>query len=67
MAVFQPDGGFLLPERCINTHVDAAVAMGAVVRTDERVLEWEATNGGVRVTTDRATYEAGRLVLAAGA
>jgi sarcosine oxidase len=67
MAVFQPDGGFLLPERCIVAHVDAARAMGAAVNANERVLEWEATNGGVRVTTDRATYEAERLVVAAGA
>jgi sarcosine oxidase len=67
MAVFQPDGGFLLPERCIVAHVDAARTMGAAVKTDERVLEWEATSRGVRVATDRATYEAERLVLAAGA
>ena len=67
MAVFQPDGGFLLPERCIVAHVEAARKMGAEVNTDERVLEWEATSRGVRVTTDRATYEAERLVLAAGA
>jgi sarcosine oxidase len=67
MAVFQPDGGFLLPERCITAHVDAARATGAEVRTSERVLEWEAVPDGVRVTTDRATYEAERIVLAAGA
>jgi sarcosine oxidase len=41
--------------------------MGAEVKTNERVLEWEATGGGVRVTTDRAAYEADRLVLSAGA
>jgi sarcosine oxidase len=67
MAVFQPDGGFLLPERCIAAHVDAARTMGAAVKTNERVLEWEWANRGVRVTTDRAIYEAERLVLAAGA
>jgi sarcosine oxidase len=67
MAVLQPDGGFLLPERCIVAHADAARALGAEIRTDERVLEWEPVGGGVRVTTDRATYEAERLVLAAGA
>src|SRR6476619_3312284 len=38
MAVLQPDGGFLLPERCIVAHVDAAVAHGAEVRARERVL-----------------------------
>jgi sarcosine oxidase len=67
MAVFQPDGGFLLPERCIVAHVEAARTMGAAVSTNERVLEWEPASRGVRVTTDRATYEAERLVLAAGA
>jgi sarcosine oxidase len=67
MAVFQPEGGFLLPERCIAAHVDAARRMGAAVKTDERVLEWEPASGGVRVATDRAVYEAERLVVAAGA
>ena len=67
MAVFQPDGGFLLPERCIVAHVDAALVAGATVKTDERVLGWEPVGGGVRVMTDRAVYEGERLVLAAGA
>ena len=67
MAVLQPDGGFLLPERCIVAQVDAARAAGAELRTNERVLEWEPTGSGVRVTTDRAGYEAERLVVAAGA
>jgi len=38
MAVLQPEGGFLLPERCIVAHVDAARAAGAEVRENERVL-----------------------------
>ena len=37
------------------------------LRTNERVVEWEPTGSGVRVTTDRAGYEAERLVLSAGA
>src|SRR4029077_10007510 len=67
VAVLQPEGGFLLPERCIVSHVEAARAKGAEVRTNERVLEWDTTADGVRVTTDRARYEAERLVLSAGA
>jgi sarcosine oxidase len=65
--VYQPEGGFLLPERCIVAHVNAAQANGAVVRTGEEVLEWDAGAGGVRVCTDRGTVEAERLVLTAGA
>jgi sarcosine oxidase len=63
-AVFQPDGGFLLPERCIVAHVRAS---GAEVRERERVLGWEPVGEGVRVRTERGEYEAERLVLTAGA
>ena len=65
--IFQPDGGFVLPERCIVAHVSGALAAGAVVRARERVLEWEDTGNGVRVSTERGVVEAGRLVLTAGA
>jgi sarcosine oxidase len=65
--VFQPDGGFVVPERCIVSHVEGALRLGAVVRARERVLEWETRENGLRVTTDRGVVEAGRLVLTAGA
>ncbi len=65
--VFQPDGGFVVPERCIVAHVQGALAQGAVLRARERVVEWKATENGVHVVTDRRTVEAERLVLTAGA
>lgn len=67
MAVVQPDGGFLAPERCVAAHADAARSLGAEIREGERVLEWDASAGGVRVRTERGVYEAGALVVAAGA
>ncbi len=67
LAILQPDGGFLLPERCIVAHVAGAQANGAEVRARERVLGWEPVEEGVRVRTDRGEYEAERLVLTAGA
>lgn len=67
MAVLQPEGGFLTPERCIVAHVMGAQAHGADVRAREPVLGWEPTSSGVRVRTSRGTYEAGRLVVSAGA
>jgi sarcosine oxidase len=66
-AIYQPDGGFVLPERCVVAHVEGALARGAVVRARERVLEWSDTESGVRVRTDRGAVEAERLVLTAGA
>jgi sarcosine oxidase len=65
--LFQPDGGFVLPERCVVAHAQGALARGATIRARERVLGWEETPSGVRVETDRGVAEADQLVLAAGA
>ncbi len=66
MALYQAEGGFLLSERCIVTNVLAAQAQSAEVHAREQVLEWKASGDGVRVRTDRSTYEAGSLVVTAG-
>ena len=65
--LYQPEGGFLLPERCDVAQVEQALAHGAEVRCREPVLEWEAKGGRVRVRTTRGRYEAGRLVDLRGA
>ena len=66
VAVFQPDGGFLLSERCITAHLNAALQLGATVHTNERVVDWEVAGDHVRVRTDRATYTTRRLIITAG-
>ena len=66
-AVLQPEGGYLLSERCIVAHVTAAQALGAEVHARERVLGWEPTSAAIRVTTDHASYEADKLIVSAGA
>ncbi len=68
-AVFQPDGGLVASERAVVAHTELAQAHGAVVHARERVLGWEAaaSGDGVSVTTGRGRYDAGRLVLTAGA
>ncbi len=65
--VFQPRGGLIASERAIVAHVLAAQAEGAEIRARERVLGWEPSGEGVVVRTDKARYEAARLVLTAGA
>ncbi len=67
MAVFQPDGGFLLPERCIVADVMGALELGGEVHGHEQVISWEAKANGVEVRTDRGVYRAEKLVIAAGA
>jgi sarcosine oxidase len=67
VAVFQPQGGFLLPELCVSYHVIGAQAAGAEVHAREQVLGWEPSPRGVTVTTDRDVYEAEKLIVSAGA
>jgi len=69
MALYQPQGGFLAPEKCITSYVMQAQAHGAEIHGREAVQHWEpiANGEGVRVYTDRAVYEADSLVITAGA
>jgi sarcosine oxidase len=65
--LYQPEGGFLLPERCNLAHLNLARAGGADVRSREPVQEWGVAAGRCWVRTPRGRYEAGRLVITAGA
>ena len=66
-AVLDPEAGFLDPERCTSAHLALAAKHGATLHTGERVLDWTPAGDEVRVRTSRGTYEAGQLVLSAGA
>ncbi len=64
-AVFRADGGFLLSERAAINQVALGLSLGANIRPRERALEWEPTALGVKVTTDKDTYSARKLVVCA--
>ena len=64
--LYQPQGGFLLPERCNLAHAAGSQSRGAELRCREQVLDWGVSQGRVWVRTTRASYEAGRLVICAG-
>ena len=66
-AVLQPDAGFLLADRAIVAHVAVARRLGAEVNENEAVKRWEVIGDRVEVETERARYEAGALILTAGA
>jgi sarcosine oxidase len=68
MAVFQPDGGFVMSERCIVAHLNAALASGAEVHGREAVEDWSPVENatGIKVCTTRGVYYARSLVLTAG-
>jgi sarcosine oxidase len=66
LAVLQPQGGLLVPERCVIAHVEGARRAGATVAENQRVLDWDASATGVRVRTTSQSYDAARLVITAG-
>jgi sarcosine oxidase len=66
-AVFQPGSGFVVPEAAISAQVNLALNAGADIHGHERVLGWEKRSGAYILRTDRATYEAGQIVITGGA
>jgi sarcosine oxidase len=67
VAVMQPDAGFVESDAGIRVHLRLAVAAGADIRTSESVVSVEQAGDRVRVRTERKTYEAGAVIIAAGA
>jgi len=63
---FEPDAGFLLPEKAIRLYTSQAIHHGANIRTNQKVISWEQTESGVIVTTAEGTYTADKLVITAG-
>jgi sarcosine oxidase len=67
VGVYQADAGFLLSERCVVAHAEAARRLGAEVHARERVTRWHLEDNGVSVETDTGAYRARKLVVTAGA
>ncbi len=77
MGVLETEGGYLCPERCIESYHYIAMQQGAELHFNESVLSWTPSpatvssstsgSGAVVVVTDKDTYTARRLVLAVGA
>lgn len=67
-ALWEPRGGFYLPEEFIKTYAGVAAARhGAEIHSCEPVIGWQPSGDGVKVTTEYATYYADKLVVTAGA
>ena len=64
MGLFEADAGALLPEACVQAHLDGAAQRGADLRFGVRVAGWEP--GAVRLESGEV-LQAPRVVLAAGA
>lgn len=67
VALYEPNAGFVRPERAISAYLQQATQFGATLRFQEPVLDWDATDQGVQVITPFAQYQAAKLVIAPGA
>jgi sarcosine oxidase len=63
---FEPEAGYVFPERCVSVQLRLARQLGAMLHVHETALDFTCDNNGVRVVTDKGEYRADRLVLAAG-
>lgn len=66
-SVFQKDGGFLVPESCINLYVNESINNGADVKQNCKVLGWESDGNIVTVSTSDGNFKTKKLVITAGA
>ncbi len=65
--LFQPDGGFLRPEKAVVRFASVAKQRGADVRSGCRVLALEPKANAVVVHTEGGSIEAATVIVAAGA
>ncbi|MFJ4111932.1 N-methyl-L-tryptophan oxidase [Pseudomonas sp. NPDC089758] len=63
---FEPGGGFVRPERCIDVQLRLAVQHGATLHTGETVTQISSDDCGVTVCTNLRTLKARKLVFSAG-
>lgn len=64
--VVERDAGYLLVEACVAAHLQRAATLGADLRTNQAVVDWQIDGTSVIVNTKQQTFRAAKLVLAAG-
>lgn len=67
--LYEPDAGYLYSERCVAAYRREALAAGAELLPDTAVLGLAAgpSGAGVTVRTSRGAFEAGSVIVSAGA
>ena len=66
-AIFEPDAGFITPERAVEQYVHDARKKGALIKTGTKVISWRHEGTKVRIITDEAEYTGDKLIITAGA
>jgi len=66
VAIYEPEAGFLIPEKVVATYANLAIRAGAELHGREAVTDWNASASGATVRTTRGEYHAGRLLFCGG-
>jgi sarcosine oxidase len=65
--LFEPDAGFVTPERAVSLYVDQAIKAGATIHSNEQTRSWKQNETSIEVVTNKGTYLCKKLVITAGA
>jgi sarcosine oxidase len=65
--LYEPDAGFVTPEKAIKLYAEQAIRDGAEIHANEKVLDWKKDGASVIVTTDKNVYRCSKLIITAGA
>ena len=65
--IFEPNAGFVTPERAILMYSQLAIENGAVIKTRSRVKQWKQEAGKISVQTDGSNFTCDKLIISAGA
>lgn len=65
--LFEPEAGFITPEKSIRLYVTQAKKNRATIHTNEKVVNLKKDGNGIVVKTDKNTYQCNKLIITAGA
>lgn len=66
-SLFEPEAGFVTPEKSIRLYATLARNKGAILRTGTKVINWREVEGVFEVNTSAGDFRAAKLVITAGA
>lgn len=65
--LFEPEAGIITPEKAIRLYANEAKKNGAIIHSNEKVIEWKKNGDGVIINTDKDSYQCNNLIITAGA
>ncbi|HMK18429.1 MAG TPA: N-methyl-L-tryptophan oxidase [Chitinophagaceae bacterium] len=65
--LFEPEAGFITPEKAISLYALQAKQNGATININEKVITWKKDGANIIVTTDKSSYQCNKLIITAGA